>query len=155
LLTSIATGQDWVMPHIELPKDSSHPRIACTAEELTRLKTAHAGNGPEHDVVAAVIAQAERALAQPLVFPPRGGQANQWYQCEHCQIELVTVDDTHHKCPRCEKIYTGAPYDDVIFARQHVANLHNLHAAAWAYAITGRREFADFTAKVLIGYAER
>ena len=105
--------------------------------------------------MAAVVTRAEQALAQPLAFPPRGGQHNQWYQCEHCQMGLKTVDDTHHKCPTCGKIYTGAPYDDVIFERQHYTNLRNLSAAAWAYAITGRPEFAAFAAKVLLGYADR
>ena len=150
-----ASAQDWTwtMPKIQFTQ--THPQIACTAEELARLKTAYASKGPEHDVVAAIVTKAEQALAQPLTFPPRGGQHNQWYQCEHCQIALVTVDDTHHKCPVCGKIYTGAPYDDVIFLHQHYANLRNLSAAAWAYAITGRKEFADFAAKVLLGYADR
>lgn len=150
-----ATGENWVMPHIQLPEITSHPRIACTAEELARLKTAYAGTGPDHKVVVAVVTEAERALTQPLVFPPRGGQHNQWYQCEPCQVGLETVDDTHHQCPKCGKVYTGEPYDDVIFSRRHYANLRKLHAAAWAYAITGRAEFAALAAKVLLGYAER
>ena len=152
---SSASAQDrtGTTPTFQLSR--THPQIACTADELARLKTAYANTGPEHDVVAAVVTRAEQALAQPLAFPPRGGQHNQWYQCEHCQIGLKTVDDTHHKCPTCGKIYTGAPYDDVIFERQHYATLRNLSAAAWAYAITGRKEFSDFAAKVLLGYADR
>ena len=153
LNTASAQDWNWTMPKIQLP--STHPQIACTAEELARLKAAYASQGPDHDVVAAVVTRAEQALAQPLTFPPRGGQHNQWYQCEPCQIGLVTVDNTHHKCPACGKIYTGAPYDDVIFERQHYANLRNLSAVAWAYAITGRKEFADFAAKILLGYADR
>ena len=141
------------MPPIHLL--TTHPQIAGTAEELARLKAAYANPGLEHDVVAAVVTRAEQALGHPLAFPLRGGQHNQWYQCEHCQIELKTVDDTHHKCPGCGKIYTGTPYDDVIFERQHSANLRNLSAAAWAYAITGRKEFASFVAQVLLGYADR
>ncbi|MEI8315986.1 MAG: heparinase II/III family protein [Verrucomicrobiota bacterium] len=153
LNTTSAQDWTWTMSKIELPR--THPQIACTAEELARLKTAYASQGPDHDVVADVVTRAEQALAQPLNFPPSGGQHNQWYQCEPCQTGLVMVDDTHHKCPACGKIYTGTPYDDVIFGRQHHANLTNLNAAAWAYAITGRKEFADFAAKVLLGYAER
>ena len=93
------------MPPIQLL--TTHPQIAGTAEELARLKAAYANPGLEHDVVAAVVTRAEQALGHPLAFPLRGGQHNQWYQCEHCQIELKTVDDTHHKCPGCGKIYTA------------------------------------------------
>jgi hypothetical protein len=147
--------QEWTPPSIEISRDAAHPRIACTAEELTRLKAAYAGGGAEHDVVTAVVARAEAAIASPLSFPPRGGQHNQWYQCDACQTGLKTVDDTHHQCPACGKVYTGEPYDDVIFAHKHSDNFRNLDAAAWAYAVTGREVFAEFAAKVLLGYAER
>jgi hypothetical protein len=148
-------AQEWAIPRFDIAKNTAHPRVACTAEELVRLKAAYGGNGPEHDVVMAVVSRAEEAVAQPIQYPPRGGQHNQWYQCEACQMGLRTVDDTHHQCPACGRVYTGEPYDDVIFARKHGENLRNLEAAAWAYAITGRKVFGAFAARVLLGYAER
>ena len=150
-----ASAQDWMLPKIAIAKDAAHPRVACTAQELARLKAAWKGAGREKAVVAAVIARADKALAAPPVFPPRGGQHNQWYQCDRCQIALRTVDPTHHKCPKCGTVYTGEPYDDVIFEHQHYENLRNAQAAAWAHAVTGNRKYADFAAAVLLGYAER
>jgi hypothetical protein len=158
LIAGASLAQEWTMPkveRIELPKDVSYPWLACTPKELANLKAAYEGQGPAHDVVADVIAKAEAAMAKPLDFPPRGGQHNQWYQCEACQTALKTLDDTHHQCPTCKKIYTGFPYDDVIFSRKHSENLRNLEASAWAYAVTGKKPFAQFAAKVLLGYAER
>ncbi|MBM4018024.1 MAG: alginate lyase family protein [Planctomycetes bacterium] len=154
-LTAPSAAEEWKPPAITMPKAAQHPFIACTPEELARLRAAWKGGGAERDAVAAVVGRADRALKGPLAFPPRGGQHNQWYQCDACQIALRTVDDTHHQCPRCKKVYTGEPYDDVIFAHRHGANLKNMTDAAWAWAATGDRKYAEFAARVLLGYAER
>jgi hypothetical protein len=154
-VTAPAAAANWTLPAIELPARAGHPVVACRPEELGRLRAAWAGGGDAHAVVAEMIAQADLALKTPLTFPPRGGQHNQWYQCDVCQVALVTIDDTHHRCPECGRIYTGEPYDDVIFAHRHTANLKNMTAAAWAYAITGKAAYADFARSVLVGYAQR
>ena len=138
-----AAAPQWVAPAIVLPTITQHPAFACTPEELARLREAYQGEGSEQQVVAAMVARADRAIRLPLEFPPRGGQHNQWYQCDDCQIALKTIDDTHHQCPNCQKIYSGEPYDDVIFARTHNRNLQNMETAAWAYAITGHGQYAS------------
>jgi len=143
------------MPRIALPKDVAHPIVACTPTELGRLRKAYKGSSPAREIVAAVVSRADRARKAQLEFPPRGGQHNQWYQCEKCQVALKTVDDTHHRCPTCGKVYTGEPYDDVIYERKHYANLRKMTDAAWAHAITGKQAYAELAAKVLLGYAER
>ncbi len=99
--------------------------------------------------------RAARCVGRAIVFPPRGGQHNQWYQCDQCQTALRTLDGIHHQCPRCNVIYTGEPYDDVIFARRHNEILRNLESAAWAYAITRNQKYAQYARAVLLGYAER
>ena len=148
-------AEAFTVPEIALPKDARHPVIACTAEELARLRAAWQSKGPEHAAVADEVKRADSALKSSLEFPPRGGQHNQWYQCDACQTALHTVDATHHQCPRCKKVYSGEPYDDVVFARVHGRNLGNMRAAAWAWVLTGRKEYAQYAAKVLLGYAER
>lgn len=142
-------------PALAVVWPSQHPGVACNAEELQRLRQAWQGKGKEHEAVAARVRAGDRAIKEPLVFPPRGGQHNQWYQCETCQIGLKTVDPTHHRCPKCGQVYTGHPYDDVVFSRQHGQNLSRMNAAAWAYAITGEAKYAAFARSVLLGYAER
>lgn len=135
--------------------ECSHPHLACTAEELDRLRQAYRGQGPEHEVVADRVAEAGRFMAEPVNFPPRGGQHNQWYQCDACQVALRTVDATHHRCPKCGKVYSGPPYDDVIFSHEHSRNLQHAATAAWAYAISGDEKYAEYAKRVLLGYAER
>jgi hypothetical protein len=139
---------------ISLP-DAKHPYLACTADELQRLPQAYRGGGPARDIVMARVKEAERFIDEPIDFPPRGGQHNQWYQCDQCETALQTIDATGHQCPKCKKVYSGPPYDDVIFSRQHGRNLQQMETAAWAYAISGRKEFAEYAAKVLLGYADR
>ncbi len=139
---------------ITLPQ-RPHPWLACDAEELARLKAALNGAGPTRDVVATMIARANAAVAAPLEFPPRGGQHNQWYQCATCEMGLTTLDATHHQCPKCKKVYSGPPYDDVLFKDTHNRNFRRALEAAWGYALTGDAAMAGFTKRVLLGYAER
>jgi hypothetical protein len=143
------------VPRIELPPPEKHPTIACMPEELGRLKAAYVGRGREQEAVTRVIAGAGSQLVRPVVFPPRGGQHNQWYQCNKCQLALKTIDATHHRCPRCKTVYSGEPYDDVLFARVHDRNLRAMSGAAWAYAITGEEQYAALAAQILVGYASR
>jgi len=135
--------------------ERKHPCLACNAEELGRLREAYRSQGADHEAVARYVKDAEGFIDEPVVFPVRGGQHNQWYQCDECQIALKTVDVTHHRCPKCGKVYSGHPYDDVIFSQQHSRNLHRMLTAAWAYAISQDERFADYAARILLGYAER
>jgi hypothetical protein len=119
------------------------------------VRQAYQAAGPEHDAIASIEKEARGFIDESPVFPPRGGQHNQWYQCDKCEIALKTIDATHHRCPKCGQVYSGPPYDDVIFSNQHDRNLRQMRTAAWAYAITGDKRFAEYAAKVLLGYAER
>ena len=150
-----AKARPWRMPEVPAIVRGSAPVLACTPGELARLRAALRGPAEDRRVVLAMTRQADAACKAPLTFPSRGGQHNQWYQCDRCQIALKTVDEAHHKCPKCNRVYTGEPYDDVVFSRRHWANLRGMHAAAWAWALTGRRQYADHAAKVLSGYARR
>jgi hypothetical protein len=131
------------------------PVIAVTDEELIRLRAAWATQGDEHKVLANRISQADKAIESGITFPPEGGQHNQWYQCDSCQRSLETIDAHHHKCPQCGNIYSGFPYDNVLYSRQHNRNISMAEDAAWAWVITGEKKYADFTAAILLGYAER
>ncbi len=132
-----------------------HPVVACSSGELARLRSAYRGGGPSRAPVAALVLAAEEALAKPVAFPPRGGQHNQWYQCDRCQTALSATDAGHHRCPACGHVYSGPPYDDVVFGLVHEDNLKRLLAAAWAYAVTEDLRFADFARLILLGYADR
>lgn len=155
LLLAAALPAQWREPtatQLVVPPRTDAPALACTAAELQRLRAALAhGDKPVADRVAA----ARQHLGQPLDFPPRGGQHNQWYQCDKCQLALTTVDPTHHRCTKCGVVYSGPPYDDVVFSRVHGQNLRRGLDAAWAFALTGEPAFAADAKAVLLGYAAR
>ena len=146
---------DYTVPEVVLPKNPVHPVITCTAEELTRLREAYKGTGPNHEYLVRFFQRLDRVMTEPVVFPPRGKAHNQWYQCDDCQIGLKTLDNTHHQCPKCQKVYTGPPYDDVIYGRITGRNLRTAFDAGLAYQITGKQSYAEYTAQILLGYAER
>ncbi|MBU4285885.1 MAG: hypothetical protein KKD76_03160, partial [Verrucomicrobia bacterium] len=120
-----------------------HSFLACSTGELAHLQTVLRDRLPGCEILASRIRQADDMLNKPLRFPPRGARHNQWYQCDRCQTALETVDDTHHRCPICNTVYSGPPYDDVIFGRQHEQNFSQMTACAWAYALTGKRVYAE------------
>lgn len=142
-------------PEIKLPDPQPYPSVACSAVELDRLRNAYKGNGIEHEIISKRIQQADQALKNKIEFPPEGGQHNQWYQCDKCQIALKTVDDAHHICPKCNTVYSGYPYDNVIYSRKHNKLTSDMYACAWAYAITGESKYAQRVRDILVGYAER
>lgn len=84
-----ATAEESTVPAIELPTVTQHPALACDCLELARLREAYHSAGAEQRVVGALVALADRAIQSPVIFPPRGGQHNQWYQCDY----LVVFDD--------------------------------------------------------------
>jgi len=156
VLASLGAPGEWSCPAVPDIAELPHPRIAATPAELDRLRAAYRGdNRPAREAVAGTVREADAALEQPVEFPPRGGQHNQWYQCDACQLALKTIDATHHECPSCKKVYSGEPYDDVLFARTHHRNLAAMRSAAWAFALTGDERYARFAADVLLGYAAR
>jgi len=140
---------------IQLPEPQPYPSVACTLDELERLRSAYSTIGPGHEVLMKQLQQAELALKHDVEFPPEGGQHNQWYQCDQCQIALETVDDTHHHCPKCGQVYSGYPYDNVIYSQKHYRLTRDMEVCAWAFAITGETKYARRVRDILVGYAQR
>lgn len=150
-----SAGGTWSLPDLVIKTPGREPVIAATAAELARLRAAWQATGPVHEAVAFRARRADEAMKAPLVFPPEGGQHGQYYQCDKCQIALVTVDAHHHKCPICGTVYSGFPYDNVLYEGAHFKNIYRMEDAAWCWAMSGDKKYAEFAARVLLGYAER
>ena len=87
-------------PAITLPDPQPFPSVACTPEELARLRAAWQSTGPEHAAVARRVSEADAVLQREVLFPPEGGHHNQWYQCESCQLALETVESQATPLPQ-------------------------------------------------------
>lgn len=137
-------------------KSSKHPVIAVTQQELQRIRNAwKSGEGVDYKVLKRFVQSSDSALKNTIEFPPRGGQHNQWYHCTKCEVRLKTISPEKHQCPECKKIYSGYPYDDVLYERTHYKNLTIMTNAAWAWIITEDKKYAELAKKILIGYADR
>jgi Heparinase II/III-like protein/Alginate lyase len=139
----------------KLPRSRRHPLIALTAEELQRLHRAWNSRGQDRKALSKFVAATEDFRKSKLVLPPEGSDHNQWYQCERCQAGLKTLSPSRHKCPRCAKVYSGPPYDNVLYAQVHGRNFSGALDCARAWHITGREKYARRAAQVLLAYAER
>ncbi len=102
-----------------------------------------------------LIARADGALAKPVDIPDRGGQWGHWYTCKKDGVGLVADSPVRHRCPKCNTVYTGEPYDSVYLARIHGANSSAVRDLGLAFRFTGRPEFARRTSELLLGYAKR
>lgn len=124
-------------------------------DEVKRIQSAwQSKNGADYQVLASIVRNAGQIIKNPVVFPPRGGQHNQWYQCAKCESPLKTLSPEQHQCTVCMKIYAGYPYDDCIYTRNHDKNLGSMLICARAYLATGDRKFAEYAKTILLGYAE-
>ena len=125
-------------------------------DEVHRIQSAWRSKaGQDYQALERIVKKADNVIKKPVVFPPRGGQHNQWYQCSKCECALKTLSPVQHQCPVCKKIYSGYPCDDCIYARNHGANFSNMLTCARAYLATGDRKYAEYAGNILLGYAER
>ncbi|MHC4870519.1 MAG: alginate lyase family protein [Planctomycetota bacterium] len=137
-------------------KERKHPIVTITDQELTRVKKAwKSGKGDDYNTVARFVRASDSALKKEINFPPRGGQHNNWYHCKKCEIRLKTLAPHKHQCPDCKKVFSGYPYDDVLYSRTHHKNLTIMTNAAWAWIITEDDKYAELAKKILMGYADR
>jgi hypothetical protein len=102
-----------------------------------------------------LVAGAERALKRDLDIPSRGGQWPHWYSCTKDGARLVTDSPTRHRCPVCNTIYSGDPYDAVVLYGVHSRNAQAVRDLGLGFRFTGRKEFADRAATILVAYADR
>ena len=88
---------------------------------------------------------------------PKTGIANWqlYYYCPDCSVPLVfnREDGHHHRCPSCEQVFTGEPYDGAWWA---FVNTHNYTAAfqmGLLYQITGGQDYARKAIAIITAYA--
>ena len=147
---------------IVLPDSTTWPIVAATREELERLRTALLRSESGCTVVrkridqANIILQKTRQMTKvEKLIPPEGSQHIQWYNCRKCQLGLQAIDTMHHRCPQCGDLYSGYPYDNVLYKEQHKALALEAENCAWAFALTGNFAFARWVHDILVAYAKR
>ncbi len=154
LLPDTTNSKDLSIDYEALFTHNDYPLIACNAEELTCLRQAMVLTNEAGKIIFQRVNSAQKQLSNSVSYPPRGGRHNQWYQCDKCQVALTKIDNEHHKCPICNKIYSGEPYDDVLFSSIHYSNFERLFNSAWSYALTAKEAFAQDAINIMTDYAK-
>jgi len=143
------------------PDAQSAPRSLLTTEDFTRM------NGWANDYAWAESRRqriVDRADGWPADFlgdyglgqvalPPEGGQWGMHYVCPTHGVNLVYEPPMGHRCPVDDEVFSGWPYDQVIYARQHNDLARAARDAGLAYQLTGQQSYADAAAQILLAYA--
>jgi hypothetical protein len=99
-------------------------------------------------------AQVTRYELKEWQLPPEGGQWTAHYVCPIHGVSLQFQGPGKNICPVENKSYTGWPYDQVIYTRQHSDNAEAARNNGLAYRFTGKLEYARAAARILLAYAD-
>ena len=69
---------EYEVPEVTFSGERKHPVLACTPEELSRLREAYGSKGEAGAYLAGVAERLEGWMAEPVVYPPRGKAHGQW-----------------------------------------------------------------------------
>ncbi|MBW2523805.1 MAG: alginate lyase family protein, partial [Deltaproteobacteria bacterium] len=143
------------------PAPQSHPRVLLTEDDFTRIATWAADNAWAQNRRDRIIARADGWPADFLAdyglgsvaLPPEGGQWGMHYVCPTHGVNLAYEPPMTHSCPVDGQQFSGWPYDQVIYARQHNDLASAARDAGLAYQLTGNATYAQAAAQILLDYA--
>ncbi len=139
------------------------PRTFLTAEDFDRI----ADWAQIHPWAAAIRdAIIARADSWPEAFesrygmahwtlPPEGGQWTAYYVCPVHGVALQYEPPMTHRCPVDGATYSGWPYDQVIYSREHSELARTARDLAMAWQFTGNATYAQQAVDILTAYADR
>ncbi|MDY0001169.1 MAG: heparinase II/III family protein [Polyangia bacterium] len=162
LTTSTGGLEAWVEPVTTPPASQPPPRMLLGEDDVTRI------NGwVERQAWAASRRQGllDRADAFPgdflaqyglssLAMPPEGGQWSMHYVCPSHGADLGYEPPMTHRCPVDGATFSGWPYDQVIYGRQHNALALAARNLGLAWQLTGDGSYAAAARELLLAYAD-
>ncbi len=151
-LLAAASADPIARAEIRLP-DRTPPAVFVSPEEAARARARCAQ--PEWAALCdEILATAKVRMEHPLDIPREGGQPERLYSCPHDATELWAASPIDHRCPTCERTFTGWPYDQVYVLRRHRFWLQHLHYLGFAYLLEQDPAYAARVREVLLTYAE-
>jgi len=102
-----------------------------------------------------ILQRAAEDMNREVALPPRGGQWPHWYSCKRDGATLRTISPTEHRCPVCNTVYRGEPYDSVVLYYEHGAWSRAIQDLGLAYRFSGNTAYAIQAGKILTAYAGR
>lgn len=132
-----------------------HPGLILDRQELDAARAKVAAEPWARAAFDCLIASADEWLARDIVLPDQQGQWPHYYACEGDGSRLQRISATRHRCPACDRIYTGDKYDRVVVADRHNALGKAALDLGLAYQLTRNAKYLQPARKILLGYADR
>ncbi|MGC9319304.1 MAG: heparinase II/III domain-containing protein [Armatimonadota bacterium] len=139
------------VPLPEMPR----PLLFASQAEIDRALERAGKYEWAREQVDGIIETGEQELEREVDVPDEPGQWGHHYVCKDCGVGLRTESPTRHVCPRCGKVYSGWPYDQVYISRIHHGLTGAVHRLGLAYALTGDRRFAEKAREILLAYGRK
>lgn len=96
----------------------------------------------------------ERLVSQRVAIPLLEGGWSHDYNCPNDGDRLILIDRHHHRCPTCNEVWSGKPWDDVAVANEHWNYARTCRNASVVSAIEGNGQWAEWSKQVLMSYAD-
>jgi len=133
--------------------EGPHPCAFLTPEERDLARQRAISEEWAGGVRDRLLAEADGLAAEPLDIPHAGGQWTHWYNCREDGADLQPKSPTRHECPKCGKIYSGYPYDQVYATLRHCHWLQGIATLGWAYSLDPKLAYAARIREILLEYA--
>ncbi len=159
--TSGGGRESWPTRVANPPPEQTAPRMLLTATDFQRMNDWADVYSWAADRRDSILARAEGWPADFLAdyglsstaLPPEGGQWGMHYVCPTHGVNLQYEPPMTHRCPVDNATYSGWPYDQVIYARQHGDLADAARDLGLAYGFTGDTSYAAAARDILLDYA--
>ena len=131
------------------------PSLVLTREQASDLRERIRSDRATSDWWKRVRGEVRTYLKDEVRIPDRGGQWPLYYNCKVCGVGLQADSPTAHRCPKCNKVYSGWPWDDVYLNESHSRLKEIVYKCGLVYAVDGDRACAEKVREIMLGYARR
>ena len=131
-----------------------HPFLFADSKTIDRAKSRAKKYPWAADQLNKIINEADEILKKDVSAPDEGAQWPGHYVCKKCNVRLKYTDGKH-VCPECGTVYTGWPYDQVIYYYRNNNNFRQIRVLGMAYAFTNRETYAEKAREILLDYARK
>ncbi len=130
-----------------------HPYVFLTPGEVEQVRIRVKEYEWAKSIAKAALQSADTKAREDFVIPRREGQWSHWYTCKEDGGGLKAKSATEHVCSVCGKVYSGWPYDEVYYGRQHSHALGSISNLGIGYVLEPKPEYAEKVRAILLEYA--
>jgi len=137
-----------------VPESLEHPYLFVHRDDVPRLRAKAERCEWAARELQRIHEQADALMKEDLNCPPSTGRHSLNYLCPECKERLKTLSATQHQCRICEKIFSGDPYDGVLYKVQHAKLAKAVVTLGLASLFFDDTSYARQAAEILLNYAD-